>query len=257
VCRLDHMVGEIIKAMEKHNAIENTMIIITSDNGPQPGDPYTVVQKIKKKAFGEFYDFYPSNFDRYKPKYPGNGNQETGWVMYDHNPTAGLFGFKGDAWEGGLRVPLIVYWPDKINKGSVNQNVVCNVDILATIADLLGVGLKEKEGEDSYSFLQNILDPSAPQVRTSLTLVSGRSGALTVRKDGWKYIEGAVPQNIDPNQPYTPNNYENASYLDAQLFNLNEDVNESKNLYGKMPEKVAELSVLIEKVKTQIKIESK
>ena len=94
-------------------------------------------------------------------------------------------------------------------------------------------------------------------MRTSLTLVSGRSGALTVRKDGWKYIEGAVPQNIDPNQPYTPNNYENANYLNSQLFNLNDDEKESKNLIGKMPEKVAELSGVIEKVKANMKSESK
>ena len=257
VLEFDHMVGELVKALEKYNALENTMIIITSDNGPQPGDPFSLVEKFKNKTMGEGFDYYQPYFANYKPEYPGNGGQETGWLVYDHNPTAGLFGFKGDAWEGGLRVPFIVNWPKKISGGVVNSNVICLVDILATIADITGVKLQENEGEDSYSFLQNLLNNDARQVRKSLTIVSGRSGAKVVRKGEWKFIEGADPRDLDPTQPYTPNDYANApSYLKSQLYNLKEEIYEKSNLIDKMPERVKELTDIIEKVKENNKSEA-
>ncbi len=258
VLEFDYMVGELVKALQKHGALDNTLIIITSDNGPQPGDPYDLVEKFKKKTMGAEYDYYQSYFENYKPEYLGNGGQNTGWLVYGHNPTAGLFGFKADAWEGGLRVPFIAYWPKKIKAGMVNSNVICLVDLLATIADIVDEKLKENEGEDSYSFLPNLLNNNAPQVRKSLTITSGRSGAMVVRKGAWKYIEGADPRDLDPTQPYTPNTYENAdSYLKSQLYNLKEEIYEKSNLIDKKPEKVAELTRIIEMVKTNTKSEAK
>lgn len=258
VLEFDHMVGELVEALKKNNALKNTIIIITSDNGPQPGDPYSLVEKFKNKTMGEGFDYYENYFADFKPEYPGNGGQKTGWLVYDHNPTAGLFGFKGDAWEGGMRVPFIVYWPEKIKGGLVNSNIICLSDIMATIADMTGQKLQENEGEDSYSFLPNLLNNNSPQVRKSLTITSGRSGAMIVRKGGWKYIEGADSKDLDPTQPYTPNTYSNAtSYLKPQLYNLTEEIYEKNNLIDQMPEKVTELTNIIEKVKANNKSEAK
>jgi arylsulfatase A-like enzyme len=257
VLEFDFMVGELVQALEKYDALENTLIIVTSDNGPQPGDPYDLVEKFRKNAVGEEYNYYQPYFGDYKPEYPGNGGLKTGWLVYGHNPTAGLFGFKADAWEGGLRVPFIISWPKKIKGNVVNSKVICSVDILATIAEITGEKLQHDEGEDSYSFLQNLLSNEAPQVRTSLTIVSGRSGAMVVRKGDWKYIEGADPRDFDPTEPYTPNNYDDAtSYLKSQLYNLKKEIYEKNNLIDKMPKKVAELKGVIEKVKANSKSES-
>lgn len=255
ILEFDWMVGEIVKSLKKYNALDNTLIIITSDNGPQPGDPYALVQKFKNKALGKEYDYYQSYFGDYKPEYLGNGEQDKGWLVYGHNPTAGLFGFKADGWEGGLRVPFIARWPKKIKGGAVNSNIICLVDIIATIAELTGEKLQENEGEDSYSFLQNLLDNNSPEVRNSLTLVSGRTGALVVRKGDWKYLEGADPKNFDQTQ--SPNSYsEIPNYLLPQLYNLREDLYEKNNKYEKLPGKVSELREILELVKKQSKTES-
>ena len=254
VLEFDWMVGELVKALERNGVLENTLIIITSDNGPQPGDPYSLVEKFKTKAFGNEYDYYQPYFGKYQPENPGNGGQKNGWLVYDHDPTAGLFGFKSDGWEGGLRVPFIVHWPKRIKGGVVNSNVICAVDLLATIADLTGETLRDGEGEDSYSFLPNLFNHKAPQVRTTLTMVAGRSGAMVVRKGDWKYLEAsAVP---DPAQPYAPNEYADApGIFEPQIYNLKEDVYERANLIDQVPEKVTELKGLIEKVRTNFKSE--
>lgn len=256
VLEFDLMVGQIVKILEKHNSLKNTLLIVTSDNGPQPGDPYALVEKFKNKTFGEDFDFYMPYFSNFQPEYPRNGGQKTGWLVYDHDPTAGLLGFKSDAWEGGLRIPFIVHWPDKIKKGSVNSRIISTVDIFATITEIIGEKLHPDEGEDSYSFLNNLTDADAPQARKSLTLVSGRSGAMLVRSGPWKYIEGATPQKWDETQPYPPNNYpDRPGFLEDQLYNLSDDKFEKNNLVHMMPEKASELKGIIEKVKQTTKSE--
>lgn len=231
VLEFDWMVGQLVKALEKHNVLENTIIIISSDNGPQPGDPYALVEKFRINAFGSGYDYYEPYFADFQPEYLGNGGQQSGWLVYGHDPTAGYRGFKGDAWEGGLRVPFIVHWPDKIKEGRINSNVISTVDIFATIAEIVGKELLPDEGEDSYSFLNNIMEVNPPPIRKTLTMVSASSGALLVRKDFWKYMEGLPLQNIQP-----------------QLYNLEVDAFEKNNLIDSMTEKVSELKSIIEYV---------
>lgn len=260
VLEFDRMVGELVKALEKHASLENTLIIITSDNGPLPGDPFSLVERFKNNAFGDEFDYDQPYSEEYKPEYPGNNGQEKGWLVYGHNPTAGFLGFKSDAWEGGLRVPFIVHWPGKIKKGGVNTNVISTVDLLATLADITGEKMQDNEGEDSYSFLSNLLDENAPQVRKSLTMIAGRSGAMAVRKDDWKYIEAAIPQNRPQSQSYPPppNEYPGIpSVFEPQVYNLKDDPYEKNNLLDQVPDQVTELKGLIEKVKTNIKSEEK
>jgi arylsulfatase A-like enzyme len=259
VLEFDHMVGSIVKVLTKHNQLENTMIIISSDNGPQPGDPYALMQRLRKKEFGEEFDYYLPYFADYQPEYPGNGGEKKGWLVYGHNPTAGLSGFKGDSWEGGVRVPFIVYWPGVVKAGTVSRNVICLTDVMATIAEVTGVKLGDHEGEDSYSFLQNLMRRDAPQVRKSVIVASGRTGALAVRKGEWKYIEAAGSGKKIPEKAYPPppNEYNGMSDVyEPQLYNLKEDVFERNNLSGQIPEKVSELREIIIKVKANMKSEN-
>ena len=258
VIEFDWIVGELVEALKKNNAFENTLIILTSDNGPHPGDPVAMVERHKNKAFGDEYDYYQPYFEHYQPEYLGVYNEENGWLTYDHNTKAGLLGFKSDAWEGGLRVPFIVHWPKNIEGGFVNSNVICTVDILATLAEITGVELHEDEGEDSYSFLTNLLDNDSPQVRKSLVMAAGRTGALVVRKGDWKYIEGADPLIWDTTQYYSPNNYPDVpSFMQSQLYNLKEDIFETNDLIDSSPEKVSELQAIVSLVKQNKRTEGR
>ena len=252
VLEFDRMVGEVVRALERNGALENTMIIVTSDNGPQPGDPFGMVQRFKAGSFGEEFDFYQPYFAGYDAVFPGIGGQEQGWLTYDHHPTAGLQGFKSDAWDGGLRVPFIVSWPKRISEASVNANMISTVDLLATLADVTGEPLAAHEGEDSYSFLSNLLDKDAPQVRETLTMVAGRSGALVIRKGNWKYIEAAVRDTSASPAAYPPppNEFPGVtSPFEEHLYNLREDVNEKTNLAGRHAGKVVELKAAIGSVR--------
>lgn len=251
VLEFDWMVGQIVNALKENDAFNNTLIIITSDNGPQPGDPYNLIQRFKTRAMGDDYDYYEPYFSEFSPEYPGNGGIEAGWLTYGHNPTAGLMGFKSDAWEGGLRVPFIIHWPDKIKQGRVDDNVICTVDIMATIAELLDVDLQPETAEDSYSFLANLLNEDANPYRNTLTMVSGRTGALVIRQGDWKYLDGVDMTTWDQSQTYNPNEYPGApDFRKPQLYNLKTDVFEKNDLYMQMPEKVMELQGIIEKIKS-------
>ena len=260
VLQFDQMVGDVVKALERNGALANTILIITSDNGPQPGDPFAQVERFRNNDLGEGYDFYRSYFENYRAQYPGIGGQSGGWMTYGHDPTAGLLGFKSDAWEGGLRVPFIIHWPETLREGSVSSQTICTTDLLATFAEITGEELDEEEGEDSYGFLQNLVDKDAPAARRSLTLVAGRSGALVVRQGDWKYIEATIsPDRSSPAAyPPPPNEFPGTARVDEiQLYNLEEDPHENNNLAGRMPEKVDELKSVVEKVKTGVKSEGK
>ena len=260
VMEFDRMVGEVVKALERNGALENTLLIVTSDNGPLPGDPYAQVQNFRNKAFGEEYDYYQPYFAKHRATHPGIGGQRAGWMTYGHDPTAGLLGFKSDAWEGGLRVPFIVHWPQKIHEASVSDQTICTADLLATFAAIIGENLAEDEGEDSYGFLQNLLDKDAPAARESVTLVAGRSGALVVRQGKWKYIEAVNPPDRSSPTAYPPppNEFPGAAGVDeVQLYNLMDDVHERNNLARTRPEKVGEMKSILEKVKINAKSERK
>jgi arylsulfatase A-like enzyme len=210
---------------------------------------------MNEYANGDYEDFHQAYFDEFTPEYVDpNGNKiwKEGWYTYDHRAAGELLGFKSDAWDGGLKVPLIVRWPGQVPAGVWNENSICAADILATLAELVGYELNSSEGQDSYSFLSNIRSVHAPQVRQSLILAGGSSGAMIALADNWKFIEaadsGRWPETYYPNGP---------SKFDRQLYNLADDASEQKNLYGSNPEKVNELKAIIMRVKSKTKTEGK
>ena len=251
VIELDWTVSEIVKALKENNAYENTLLIFTSDNGPRPGDPAVWIGRYKEGGYEEFQDY----FDDHSPEFINeNGNMiwKNGWLTYGHKASGNFLGFKQDPYEGGLRVPFIVHWPDKVKSAMVNNNTICTSDFLATFSELLGDELNENEGEDSYSFLSNILDNNAPRNRNTVTIAAGGSGALITIKDGWKYIEAAEPGRWpETYYPKLPGDKK------PRLYNLNNDISEQNNLYDAMPEKASELVDIIEKVKKNMKSEGK
>ncbi len=252
VVELDWSVSEIVKALKEHDAYENSILVFTSDNGPRPGDPAYWVNIYEQGGYEEYILDY---FDDYKPEYVNeNGNNiwKSGWLTYGHRSSGSLLGFKSDSWEGGLRVPLIIRWPGRTEAGAKSTNEICLTDLMATFADAVGDTLKDGEGEDSYSFYNNLIDRSAPESRSSLTLAGGSSGAFIEISEGWKYIEAAEPGHWP--ETYYPGG---PSKFDMQLYNLAADESEQNNLFGAEPERVRELKATIQKVITTQKSEGR
>lgn len=154
-----------------------------------------------------------------------------------HYPSGPLRGYKADAWEGGHRVPFIARWPGVVKPGSVCGQLVCQADFLRTFADILGAKLPDNAGEDSFSLLPLLKGDDKP-IRENAVSASAQ-GLPAVRSGAWKYIpgpgSGGWGQGGDQSQP-------------VQLYNLADDLGESKNLAAAMPEKVAEMKALLEKL---------
>ena len=154
-----------------------------------------------------------------------------------HYPSGPLRGYKSDAWEGGHRVPFIVRWPGTVKPGSVCHQLAHQADLLRTFADVLGTKLPDSAGEDSFSLLPLLCGDNKPIRAHAVSASSG--GVPAVRLGNWKYIpapgSGGWGTGGDQSQP-------------VQLYNLAGDLGETKNLAAAMPEKVAEMKTLLEKI---------
>ena len=120
--------------------------------------------------------------------------------------------------------------------GTVSDQTICFTDLLATFADIVGARAAREAGPDSFSFLPVLLDQPAEgrPVRASLVV---RTGLMTIRSGPWKLIAGlgsggfSKPRRVKPG-PGDP---------EGQLYNLDDDLGETRNLYADRPEIVARL----------------
>lgn len=236
VLEFDWVVNEVVQALKQHGAFENTLLIVTSDNGAVPGDPVFALERYHRDLGDKYYLDY---FDGQVPEHidpSGNEIAQKGWYTYGHASAGPFRGFKSEPWEGGHRIPLIVHWPGRIRAGDVNDNMICNADVMATLAEL--TGYQGEIGQDSYSFLTNLLSQSPDQPRQSMVLASGRSGALITRMGEWKYIAEA-----DGHQK-------------GSLYNMVDDSKEQHNVYNQYPDTVMAIQQLIDQVEQHNKRET-
>lgn len=207
VCEVDWVVGEITAAVERAGLSENTLLIFTSDNGPENRvrDDDGAYERIRR---------------------------------FGHYSMDGLRGIKRDAWEGGHRVPFVARWPRAIPAGSVCRQLVSLVDLYATCAAITGADIQG--GEDSVSVLPLLSQPDSRPVRQSLVHHSG-TGKFAIRTRDWVYIDAATGgDNDEPAWFRAERGYEADEYP-GQLFDLSRDRSERKNCYAERPEIVAAL----------------
>ena len=152
-----------------------------------------------------------------------------------HYPSGPLRGYKSDAWEGGHRVPFIVRWPGVVKPGSVCDQLVHQADLMATLAGILGTELPANAGEDSFS-LMSLLKGGSEPVRDHAVSASIR-GVPALRLGQWKYIpapgSGGWSKGEDPSQP-------------IQVYDLANDIGETRNLAAQEPERVGRMQALLE-----------
>lgn len=210
VALFDWMVGKVTASLEKLGVADNTIIIVTSDNGAKAGN------RTRNRRFT-------------------SGHQSNG----------DLRGFKGGIWEGGHRVPLIVKWPGYIKPGSVSHQLIGLQDLMATIADLLNISLPKNAGEDSMSFLPILLDNSNDLLVRKDLIHHSSLGVFAIRKGDWKLIvdcnnSGDFGRGIHGNRGTGPN-----PEMKGQLYNLSDDPFELFNMIDKNETQKIELLNLL------------
>ena len=227
----DWMVGELVKCLDKNGLTENTLFIVTSDNGGM--------------------------FNR--------GGQDA--FKDGHRINADLLGFKFGVWEGGHRVPFIAKWPGKIEENTVSDQLISNVDMLATFAALTGQTVEEKQLADSINVLPALIDEPSTPLRESLVLCPNKPSHLSLRKNKWLYIPAqgsggfkGKPGSHGAGGPASISHVgnENSDIENgkikkdappAQLYDLEADVNQTKNLYHEHPEVVKELAAELKTIR--------
>lgn len=219
VFQTDWTVGQVLEALKRSGAAENTLVIFTSDNGPE------ITGEVK-----------PGCYDRAKE--------------FGHFSMDGLRGAKRDVWEGGHRVPFIARWPGKITAGSASAETICHVDLMATLAALLEVKLADNAGVDSCNALPVLLNEKTAQPVREATVHHSGNGKLAIRKGDWVLINAPTgddnglrgePDWLKQQRGYTAHNQP------GELYDLRQDLPERRNLFAEHPDKVRELKDLLEK----------
>ncbi|NLF69673.1 MAG: arylsulfatase [Candidatus Anammoximicrobium sp.] len=189
-------VGQVVEAIDNAGLTDDTVVVFTADNG---------------------HSHY------------------TGWeqlVAAGHRPSGPYRGHKGDIWEGGHRVPLVVRWPGHVAAGTSSDQLVCLTDLFATCAEIVGAELPADGVEDSLSFLPTLLGKPHAVGRT--TLVSHSNfGEFAYRDGSWKLIWRMIKPNLEQSRgkPTVP-----------ELYHLGSDVGEQTELSEKHPDIVKRLT---------------
>jgi arylsulfatase A-like enzyme len=192
----DDTVGQVLSALDRLGVADNTLVIVSSDNGPVLDDGYDDGAERDLKG---------------------------------HRPGGPWRGGKTSKYEGGTRVPLLVRWPARVNPGG-SSALVCQVDLLASLAALVGVDLGDTP-LDSRNLLPTLLGESAIGRETLVEQGAG-PGALAFRKGPWKLV---------PLEKVRPEPRRGSQNPAAELYNLEEDPGETHDLSGARPELVAQL----------------
>ena len=204
ILEADWCIGEFLKALEENGILENTLIIFSSDNGPVLNDGY--------------YD---------------NAVELNG----DHRPWGDLRGGKYSLFEAGTRVPFIVYWKGKIEP-KVSNAVVCQLDLLSSIASYLGSDLRTPDSQD----LSDVFFGNSDKGRENLVIEATSRTAF--REGDWlmipPYKGPAVNKEV---------NIELGNSADYQLYNLKTDLGQEKNLAADQTEKLQQMIEAFEKIR--------
>ena len=202
LAQTDAVIGQVLKALDEASLTENTLVIFTCDNGTSPKCDFAQLEK-------------------------------KGVHLREH-----WRGWKADAYEGGHRVPFVVRWPGRVAPGARSAQTITLADVMATCADVVGHDLPEDAAEDSASLLGILTGQSDKPVHDAVVHHSS-SGRFAIRKGRWKLLlcrgsggwsppqEGpAAKRNLPP----------------VQLYDLESDPKETRNLQAQKPELVKQLT---------------
>jgi arylsulfatase A len=183
---MDHNMGLLLKKLEDLGIADNTLVMFASDNGAM---------------------------------------REGGHKMESFNSSGPLRGGKRDLYEGGIRVPMIAWWPGKIQPGQITDHPSAFWDISPTVRELAGAATQEDT--DGLSLVPTLLGKGEQKKHDSFywEFFEG-GGKRAILQDSWKLILFNTNHDANPK---------------AELYNLETDLAEKNNLAAKHPEKVSAL----------------
>jgi len=202
VAQTDAVVGQVLAALEAGGHSQRTLVIFSSDNGPET----YAYERVRR---------------------------------HGHRSMGPLRGLKRDLWEGGHRVPTIIRWPGKVPAGKVSHGLLSQIDLFATIAGIVGADLPNGEAEDSLDQRPLILG-TGPSARTELVHNTQPNG-FAIRAGNWVLIQARtggvskVPEWFDSENGYSKNEHA------GELYDLESDLGQRHNRYSENPAKVSEL----------------
>jgi len=219
ILQLDWMVGELTHTLDRLGIADDTLIIFSSDNGP-------------------------ILFDGYEDRAVE--------LAGAHRPAGPYRSGKYAIYEGGTRVPMITCWPGQVRAGHVSRALVDHVDLLASLAALVGQDLPRESAVDSFDMLapllgqtdrgrDHVVEDTKLMVTTGATVASSGARVLALRAGDWKLIRGSVgPHEFHGNAIGT-------SPRD-QLYNLAEDPGERNDLAARLPDRARALAARLDEI---------
>lgn len=214
---VDESLGRILDKLDELGLAENTIVIFTSDNG---GNIHSNTEQDGKQGKKEKQTPAMASYRKWAGFKPPTSNSP-------------LRDGKGRLYEGGIRVPLMVRWPGKIAAGSTSDAVAGCIDVYPTVLELAGIAANPKQKIDGVSYAP-VLTGTGPLKRAAyFTWFPHLVPGVAVRAGDWKLIRRFEER---------PDDYEGLH----ELFNLKEDLGETKNLAKQMPDKVKELDAMID-----------
>lgn len=209
ILQFDWSVGQIMKTLDRLGLTENTLVILSSDNGPVVDDGYD---------------------DRAEE------------LLNGHTPSGPLRGYKYSAFEGGTTVPAIVRWPKMIQKKGVSNVLMSQIDWMASLGELIHAHLPKGSAPDSWNRLGNLL--GTDNTDRSWVVEFAANHVLSIRTKDWKYIE----PNDGPRMITWGPRIETGNDSIPQLYEMKK-VNEQENVAAQYPEKLFEMQTLLRKAK--------
>ena len=206
---VDESVAKVRKILADAGVERETLILFTSDNGPK--------HSAKELA------------------------------NHNHDSSGPYRGYKTDVWDGGTRVPFIAHWPERIEPGTVNDNLLCLTDVLPTVAELVGAKLPKWAAEDGIDQSAQLFDAGTTRIRESM-ITQSYVGILSIREGKWKLIfdtqgsGGFYKYSAEVEQMDTLAPWRVDLSRSGQLYNIHTDPFERNNLYADHPDVVKHLT---------------
>ncbi len=204
----DWVVGQVLKALKEKGLEENTIVIFSADNDTE-AYAWERAQKYGHFSMGNFR------------------------------------GLKRDVWEGGHHVPFLIKWPGQIKPNSTSNEVISQIDVMATLASATGTELPENAAPDSYDLTPVICGQEYQTPLREATIHNTYNSIWAIRKGDWLYINNStgghreLPESFKQLTGYTDFDTE------TLLFNMVDDAAQRVNLYHEYPEKIKEMDKLL------------
>ncbi|MGP1991303.1 sulfatase family protein [Zobellia laminariae] len=204
----DWVAGQVLKALKTNGFEDNTIVIFTSDNGPERY-AYERAEKYNHFSMGDFR------------------------------------GLKRDVWEGGHHVPFIIKWPNHIKAGTVSEEVISQVDIMATLAKITKTSIPENAAPDSYNLLPLLKGKKYKSPLREATVHNTYKDLWGLRKGKWLYInKPSGGQDKMPDFYLKLRGYKDFD-TPALLFDMNKDPEQRNNIFEAHPDIIQEMSTIL------------